>query len=175
MKNIFTLVFILIVAIHANAQYGNIRKYQIEQTGCYCYLPADPGKFDEQHSDDGQLMYTKEVYVNDVTFGIIAVFLNESFAASSADDLKSLLVSYMDFLKQQFEITGAAGYGYGHTMDSNPKAQGIIDFWEDKDGKEYAVKGWIDNNALAFLYVKGKELPNYNVQSLFLNGFVFKK
>jgi hypothetical protein len=175
MKNLFVLNFLIIIAFSVNAQYGNFRKYQIEQTGYYCYLPTDPGKFDEQHSQDGQLMYTKEVYVNDITFGIITVFLNESFANSSADELKSLLVSYMEFLKQQFEITGAAGYGYGHTLESNPKAQGVLDYWEDKDGKNLVVKGWIDNKALAFLFVMGIELPNQNVQSMFLNGFVFKK
>jgi hypothetical protein len=174
-KNIIILFFVLLFAFNTKAQYGNFRKYQVAQTGCYCYMPADPGNFEEQKSEDGQLMYLAEVEVNDNLFGIIMVVLNKEFSTYSANDLKDLLVSYMDFLKESFEVTGSAGYGYGHTLSSNLKAQGIIDYWQCKEGKEIAVKGWIDNNTLAFLYVKGKELPNPNVQSMFLNGFIFKK
>jgi hypothetical protein len=156
-------------------QYGNFRKYQIAETGYYCYLPSDPGQFDKQQSDDGQIMYLTEVNVDQVSFGIITVLLSNDFAGNSAQELKDLLVSYMDYLKQSFEIGGAVGYGYGHTLESNPKAQGILDYWEGKGGNQLVVKGWIDNSAIAFLYIKGNELPNQNVQSLFLNGFVFKK
>jgi len=175
MKKLFTLNILILIAVAVNAQYGNFRKYQIAQTGYYCYIPVDPIKFDEQKSEDGQMMYTKEVIVNETTFGIITVLLDKNFATTSAGDLKELLVSYMDYLKEQFEIEGAAGYGFGHTLTSNSKAQGILDYWEDKSGNEFAVKGWIDNTAIAFMYVKGKELPNINVQNMFLNGFVFKK
>jgi hypothetical protein len=176
MKRIILFLIIGIVAIqNIFGQYGNFRKYQIAETGYYCYLPADPGQFSKQQSEDGQIMYLAEVKVNQVTFGIIAVLLSNDFEGNSAQELKDLLVSYMDFLKQSFEIGGTVGYGYGHTLESNPKAQGILDYWENKDGEEQVVKGWIDNTAIAFLYIKGKELPNQNVQSLFLNGFVFKK
>jgi hypothetical protein len=175
MKVIFLFIIGFIISISVEAQYGNFRKYQIAETGYYCYFPSDPGKFEKQQSDDGQLMYLAETQVNNISFGIITVLLNESFSSSSDSELKDLLISYMDYLKQSFEITGAAGYGFGHTLDSNPKAQGILDYWENKDGQELVVKGWIDNKSLAFLYIKGKELPDTNVQSLFLNGFVFKK
>lgn len=174
-KNILFLIITIIAFEASYGQYGNFRKYQIAETGYYCYLPADPGQFEKQESEDGQLMYLAEVNVNEVSFGVITVFLNENFLTNSAEELKDLLISYMEYLKQSFEITGSVGYGSGHTLNSNLKAQGIIDYWENKEGKQLVVKGWIDNKALAFLYIKGNELPNSNVQSLFLNGFIFKK
>ena len=44
---------------------------------------------------------------------------------------------------------------------------------QNKDGEQLAVTGWVDKKALAFLYIIGKELPPNNVQSLFLNGFIY--
>jgi len=171
MKNLISIIVLLFIVFHVNAQYGNFRKYQIAETAYYCYFPSDPGKFQAQQSEDGQLMYLAEVNVNNNSFGIITVLLNNSFASPTPKELKDLLVSYMDFLKQTFEITGSAGYGYGHTLESRPNTQGILDYWQDKEGNELVVKGWIDNKVIAFLYIKGKNLPVQNVQSLFLNGF----
>jgi hypothetical protein len=175
MKKLFVFTILLFSSFLVNAQYGNFRKYKIAETACFCYFPSNPGKFEEQQSEDGQLMYLAEVEVNENTFGIITVLLNESFSSTPAKELNDLLVSYMDYLKQTFEITSSAGYGFGHTLESNPKAQGILDYWKDKNNKELVVKGWIDNGVIAFLYIRGLNLPNQNVQSLFLNGFIFKK
>ncbi|MFO0749767.1 MAG: hypothetical protein U1F43_29465 [Myxococcota bacterium] len=58
---------------------------------------------------------------------------------AEGDDLKGVLTSYMDYLKTTFGITGAAGYGLGHRLDSEPEARGVIDFWVDKDGDHWAV------------------------------------
>ena len=103
---------------------------------------------------------------------MITVKLSEPVDADGTEDL---MIGYLDFLKSQFEVKESAGYGKGHTMESWPKAKGVIDYWKDSAGLEYKVKAWADGNYLAVLLVYGaKEYPNINVQEIFLNGFRFK-
>jgi hypothetical protein len=151
MKKFLLLTAILVFGtLISSAQYGNFRKYQIAQTAHYCYFPADPGTFDEQKSEDGQLIYTGHVVVNNNTFGVITVLLNESFASNTKEELENLLVSYMDYLKGSFNVTGAVGYGHGHTLNSNPDAIGVLDYWENKDGEQLVVKGWVNKKAISY-------------------------
>ncbi len=176
MKKLFWMIpFFVVIASQIFGQVPHFSKYQISETGYSSYFPADPGKFEVQKSEDDLLLYLGETEVQSCKYGLILVLFEDKLAGSSKEELQDLLISYMDHLKTSFEITGSAGYGKGHTLDSNPDAQGVIDYWENAAGLQYAVKGWIDKNALGFLYVSAKELPNINYQNLFLNGFRFKE
>jgi hypothetical protein len=85
-----------------------------------------------------------------------------------------MITSYLDFLQGQFGITGAAGYGKGHTMETAPNAIGVIDYWEDAEGLQYAVKSWCDGDFLSVMILYGAgEYPIFNAQEMFLNGFRF--
>ena len=46
-------------------------------------------------------------------------------------------------------------------------------YGEDADKEQYAIKGWVDENFIAVLYVSSMEEMNYNFQNLYLNGFRF--
>lgn len=148
-------------------------KYDVAETGCKVYLPADPGDFEMTMSEDKSEVYTAEVTHNDYNFAVIVVKLSEPLEDDNAVK-EDLLTSYLDFLQEQFSVTGSAGYGKGHTLDSAPKAIGVIDYWEDAEGLQYAIKGWCDGNYLAVLMLYGAdEYPIFNVQEMFLNGFRF--
>jgi hypothetical protein len=169
------LTYSLIISGQLLAQNLHFLKYQVGETGYYSYFPGDPGKFDIQKSEDGLLLYVGEIEIQACKYGLVLVLLEDKFFDAGKEQLLDLLISYMDHLKSSFEITGSAGYGKGHTQELNPEVQGVIDFWEDAIGIQFAVKGWIDNKALGFLYISAKKLPNINYQNLFLNGFRFKK
>ncbi len=172
-KSFFLLLLLSIALTSTKAQVPRFSKYPINQTGHFAYFPGDPGVFTPSQSDDGSDVYTAEVEFDSSFYGMIVVdFLAGSMDGSSKENMEELLVNYLDFLQQQFMITSAAGYGRGHTLESNPNAVGVIDYWEDATGFEYKVKGWVDTKTLAVLYIGGKE-PVYNVQEMFLNGFRF--
>ncbi|MCG3168075.1 MAG: hypothetical protein POELPBGB_03875 [Bacteroidia bacterium] len=155
------------------AQVPRFAKYPINQTGHFAYFPSDPGAFDVSKSDDGADVYTAEVEFDSSFYGMIVVdFVPGTMDGSTKEDMEELLVGYLDFLQQQFMITESAGYGRGHTLESNPNAVGVIDYWADETGFEYKVKGWADTKTLAVLYIGGKE-PVFNVQEMYLNGFLF--
>ena len=151
-----------------------LSKIDIGTSGCAAYLPAEMPEFNLEKSEDGADVYTSEIEIDSFVFGCIAVKFVDAFTDSSPDDLEALLISYMEYLKEAFEITGAVGYGKGHTMESAPDARGVIDYWEDDNGNEYAVKGWINQKYLGFLYIGGAgEYPHFNLQQMYLDGFRF--
>ncbi len=176
MKKLFWIISLSLLFVSlAFAQTPRFAKYQIGETGYFSYFPGDPGKFEVQKTEDDLLLYLGETEVQACKYGLIMVLFENKLAGSGKKELLDLLIAYLDYLKTSFEITESAGYGKGHTMESNPEAQGVIDYWENVEGIKFVVKGWIDKNALCFLYISGKEEPNYNYQSLFLNGFRFKE
>jgi hypothetical protein len=104
-------------------------------------------------------------------FSVIAVKFTEAVAD---EDHEALAEAYLNFLKDQFKITGVAGYGRGHTMESNPNAKGIIDFWEDDLMNQYQVKAWIDSHCMGVMILYGpKEFPIFNAAQMFKDGFRF--
>lgn len=148
-------------------------KYDVAETGCKVYLPADPGEFELTLSEDKSEVYTAEVTHNDYNFAVIVVKFSEPIGDVD-DDKTDMVTSYLDFLQGQFGITASAGYGKGHTMESAPDAVGVIDYWEDNEGLQYAIKSWCDGNYLSVLMLYGQgEYPIFNVQEMFLNGFRF--
>lgn len=144
----------------------------IGSTGISAYLPKGFPAFDVADSPDGSRVHSGEIGVGGFAFGCIALRFKDPLAPE--DDAEALLTSYLDFLKSEFHVTSAAGYGRGHTLDSEPRARGVIDYWVDKDGEHYEIEGWVTPTHLAVLYIAGsKDYPNINVQQLYLGGIRF--
>lgn len=152
------------------AQAPRFEKFAIGNSGCAVYAPGDP-MFEFSYSEDSSVVYTGEVAVDSFHFIIICVDLRESVGDDAAVKT-DLLISYLDYLKQAFDITASAGYGTGHTLEGSTTTVGVIDFWEDAFGGQWQVKGWVDSGYLAVLGINGPtEYPYFNAAQLFLNGF----
>lgn len=149
-----------------------LSKIPVGTCGCALYAPEGFAFEPPTKSEDGADVWTGSTMVGEHEFAAIVVKFAQPFAAD--DDVEGILVSYLDFLKGQFSIVGSAGVGKGHTLESNPAAKGVIDFWKDADGADWAVKGWVDRNRLAVLLIQGKgDYPIYNVQTMYFDGFRF--
>jgi len=143
---------------------------------CDCALYAPPGMpfAAPERSEDGAEVWTGETHQDGWTYGVVAVRFAEPFTDSSPQDLEDLLVSYMDFLRSQSDITADAGVGRGHTHSENAAARGVIDYWQGSDGDQWALKGWVDAHHLAVLYIAGPgEYPWFSAQQMYLDGFRF--
>ncbi|MBK8558079.1 MAG: hypothetical protein IPL65_21095 [Lewinellaceae bacterium] len=151
-------------------------KTAVGETGCFAYLPQDMPEFEMNPSEDGAEVYTAEVTVGDFAYSCIGVKFSEPFSDSSPDDMEALLESYLDFLKDAFEIEGSAGYGHGHTLEAYPDARGLLDYWRDADGLEYSIMGWANQSNLGVLIIYGKtEYPSVSAANMYLNGWRFGK
>lgn len=179
MKKVFLNYVFICISMLAMAQttkqVPRLEKTPIENSGCFAYLPKSvkPIEFQKSKSEDGADIYTAEVKNGDHVFSII--FVNLGFTIDNKPQQEELLISYMDHLKESFEIVESAGYGKGHTLKNFPKAVGVLDYWEDEQGEKYVVKSWQNDTYLAVMMLSGaKEYPYFNVQEMFLNGIVFK-
>ncbi len=180
MKRIATWLSLLLLPILLTAQTTStakvprLSKMAIGQSGCAAYFPAGMPDFELSKSEDGADVYTSEVEVDGFLFGCIAVKFGEPFTDSSPEEMEALLISYMEFLQSNFGITASAGVGKGHTLESAPDARGVIDYWEDAAGVQYAVKGWVNQQALGIMVIYGaSEYPHFNLQQMYLDGFRF--
>lgn len=174
MRNILSFGLLLLLALTVSAQETpRFKKYPIGESGMYVYMPGDPGEFEQTESEDKSQVYTGEAEVNGFNFAVIGVKFSEPMG-SSKEELEELLISYLDYLQGQFGIVESAGYGKGHTLDSDESVIGVLDYWKDEDGLDWVVKGWINNDYLAVLAVYGTgDYPQYTVQDLFLHGIRF--
>jgi hypothetical protein len=149
------------------------RRTNLGESGLSAYLPPDFPPFSVAPSEDGSDVYTSELEQGGFVYGCIAV----RFAGpleGTPEDLEGLLIAYLDFLQSQLGVTGAVGYGRGHTLEGEADVRGVIDYWEDAQGTKYAVKGWVNGTHLAVLYIAGpSEYPVFNAQQMYLDGIRF--
>lgn len=178
-----TLLFILsLVTLFSFSQEDTVEfsvprftKQAIGNSGCFAYVPSSETlAVIEEFSQDSSVVYTAEIQNGEYLFAIIVVKLNGT-ELTTDEEKDEMMVSYLDFLQESFMIIDAVGYGYGHTMTDKPDVRGIIDFWVDEDGDQWAVKSWSNNNTLAVMLEFGpNEYPSYSALQLFLDGFRFE-
>lgn len=172
MKVFFATIFFCTCISLVNAQ--GMKKYDIDDSGCKAYFFCDPGAATKSYSEDSSEIYTMECKADNLHYGLICV--KYGAAALPIVEPEALMIQYIDYLKQEFKIKESAGYGKGHTMSSNVKATGMIDYWKDSEGREWKIKSWTDGQFIGFMYVYGDaELPGDKTSKIdvFLNGFRF--
>lgn len=175
MKDSIPIVSYLIAAcLPLLAQNPELENYQINETGYSALFPANPGKAEVSLSDNELYVYASEVEFAGVRYGLVMIPLENNFINSEKEVLESVLISYMNFLKLSFDITSSIGFIKEQRHPRNERATGILDFWEDEKKAQWAVKGWIDNDVLAILYVNSQNPSSMPVPYGFLDGFAFK-
>ena len=166
-----TIIFIGILA--ANCVSGqSLKKYAISTSGCSAYFFCDPtSTFNTAKSPDSSDVFTGECDNSDVSYGIICVRLKDKITDLAAAE--EVLVSYLDYLKGSMHIVSAAGYGKGHKLKNREDTRGMIDYWKDKDGLNWKVKGWTNGKYVCVLYVFAKDDVPETKANVFLDGLVF--
>ena len=168
MSRNFAVLIFLALTITAKSQC--LKKYDIAKSGCSVYMYCAPGRFEEDYSEDSSKVYTAECSLNDgIHYGIVCVKLLT--AVSNINEAEDLLASYLDYLKTNFMIKSAAGYGRGNRLNDREDTRGIVDYWKDDQKNNWKVKGWTDGKFIGVLYAySAKELPEEKV-NVFLNSF----
>ena len=168
MKKLTGSLLFMVLINCSNAQ--SLKKYAIGNSGCSVYTFCNP-VFEETYSEDSSKIFTGECEKDTVYYGVICVKLQT--ATSNLDVAEELVVSYLDFLKKNFEIASAAGYGKGNRLNSNENTRGVIDYWQDKKKNNWKVKGWTDGKFIGIVYVYTQlEVPESKA-NVFLNSFRF--
>ena len=171
MKRILpALIFLCLISTLTFSQ-DQFSKYPIGTSGCSAYFFSDPGQANVSFSPDSSSVYTLESSDTEgLTYSIIVIDLSIELAE---EEIETMLISYLDYLKEQFSVTASVGYGKGHRLGSYERAIGVIDFWNTQED-DVAIKAWGDPNFLAVMMVfseKGKDVTSKS--QAFFNGFRF--
>ncbi len=168
----FSLLIILqlsFLTYSHNSDVPRFTKSKIGNSDCYAYFPTQNPIINVSYSEDSSAIYTYEEYIGNHTFSLIQVDFSE--AINDSLEQQTILISYLEYLKQQFDIAQYAGYGYGHSLESNPKTHGVIDYWEDSNKTQFAVKAWANSKHITVFFIFGKEeYPYLTVSDLFFDG-----
>lgn len=169
MRKMLLLIFSTLSFIIAQSQ--SFKKYEISTSGCTVYMYCAPGRFDETYSEDSSKVYTAECNMDGLNYGIICVkLLIPSESISEAEDM---LISYLDYLKVNFDIKSAVGYGRGNRLNNREDTRGVVDYWKDGDNNNWKVKAWTNGKIIGVLYAySSKELPETKIDA-FLNSLRF--
>ncbi|TND10405.1 MAG: hypothetical protein FD123_47 [Bacteroidetes bacterium] len=181
MKKIVVLLSVTIFSFQLSAQTTadaprpNMSRQEIGKTGYSAMMPDGMPMNGPVITPDSSQRFTGTKDVGGgFTFGFIAVKFQE-FDNSTPDELEDLLVTYLDSVQKSWNIVKTNGYGGGKTLASDSKARGVIDYWSDKDGKEYALKGWANKTGLCVLYIQGPNIyPHTTIADSFFDQFRFK-
>lgn len=158
--------FIAIIGSHAQT----LKKVPIANTGCSVYAYCELN-FDKSFSPDSSTIYVAECAAGEMNYGVICVKL--SLPTDSLNIAENTLISYLDYLKSNLNITEAVGYGKGHRLNNNEKTRGVLDYWKDSDKNNWKIKAWTDGKFFGVLYGYSlKELPEAKL-NVFLEGFRF--
>lgn len=166
MKTLFLLLCFAFFSWGASAQ--GLKKYAIANSGCSLYSYCE-SKYKTEFSADSSTLFRGECVNGGVTYGVICVkLLNPVENLVMAEDL---MISYVDYLKQSFDIKQAAGYGKGYVLNGYNETRGILDYWKDAAGDQWKITAWTDGRFIGFMYAYSKNtLPEEKVNA-FLEGF----
>lgn len=149
-----------------------LAKMEVGTSGFALYAPPGLSFGAPEKSQDGADVWISDVRVDAWTYGAVVVKFNGMDPAAPGDELESMLIGYLEFLRGQLGITATVGVGRGHTLESAPAARGVIDIWQDAEGDTWQVKAWVEPRGLAVLFIAGKgDYPWFNLQQMYLNGF----
>jgi hypothetical protein len=176
MKKTFFLFCFVLTAYQLIAKPPRMAKYPVGKSGIQLYFPAKPSEATLSYSEDSSKIYT----ISSLDTSQNSQYYFDAIIVELKDDIKAqehiddLVVPYLDFLKKQFNIANAVGYGKGHTLSTHLTAKGVIDYWDDGDGLMYKVTGWGAEKYIVILVVYGvEEYPIFNITEMFKNGVRF--
>ncbi|MES2589996.1 MAG: hypothetical protein V4622_13540 [Bacteroidota bacterium] len=174
MKKLILFIFLFATTVFSqNTKIPRFTKSKIGNSSSWAYLPSQNPQFTTSFSEDSSVIYTFEETIGEHEFMMLQVDFSEPIIDSLEQE--ALLISYLDFLKTQFNITQSVGYGRGHFLESNPKTHGVIDYCEDEAKNKYQLKGWINTNHLTVYFIYGKEeYPNLNIRNMFFDGIRYE-
>lgn len=164
----FLIPFFIFLAAFSSLRAQVFKKYPIGQSGCSAYFYCDPGTFSLEKSPDSSDVYTGECANGDTHYGLICVKFKTKI--DDMQEAENMLMSYLDYLKQNLNITKAVGYGKGHRLKNREDTRGILDYWEDKDKANWKVKAWTDGKFIGVMYAYSNNELNETKINLFLEG-----
>lgn len=144
--------------------------FEVSSCGCTARLPAQP-LTKKLRDEKGNPVYVGQAKEQHVTYGFATVELEQHLY--NREEAEQTLFLFMEAMHPSFNIEYTTALTHGYTHPHSPHVWGMTDYWQDKDGQDWKVKGWTDGRIMTVLYVKNIGGVSFERQDAFLNSFQF--
>ena len=156
------------LAMRINTQ-RKLQQQYIGTTGCSALLYAQQDDLNKVKTASGDDLYFHEHKSKGVSYGMILVEMQDDHDLVIATEM---LISYIDKLRSPLSIMHRVGI----TKDidwNTTESSTILDYWQDKKGADWKIKGYTNGRQLAVLYVRNIGQVDVKKQDQFLDSFHF--
>lgn len=162
MENLFVFLATSLVLRTANSRF---RRYAI-CPGCSSYLNTSARRLHIRRTKDGDTIYFNEYTSRGVTYGMVCVQMSSRHTERQSE---KILVNYMNRARKPMHIAANSYMEIVHEMQHLT----ITDYWQDKNGIDWKVKGYTNGKIVALLYVKNISDTSVSHHDAYLDGFRF--
>jgi hypothetical protein len=164
-----SLLLLLAGSLFFRNSTKSFQKYTLPRTGCTVLLLPT---FNHQtlFTSENELLHYANCTEGNIHFGVLCAELNKPLSYFEAEEK---LVRFADGVRAGLNIPHNTGISTGHTLRNEKNTLGIIDFWQDRKGIDWKVKGYINGRYMAVLYVKNINEGDSLKQEAFLDSFEF--
>lgn len=162
MENLFLFLATSIVLRVASPR---LRRYIVCQ-GCSTLLHAGTKRLQVHRTNDGDKLYFNEYASDGVTYGIICVQMKQVYTLEKTE---AILKQFMKRAQKPMHINCHSSM----ELECGKQHLSITDYWQDKAGIDWKVKGYTNGKILSLLYVKNITDTSVSSHDAYLNGFRF--
>lgn len=162
MENLF--LFLATSLVLRNTASG-FRRFQICD-GCSSLLHSSSRKLHIRYTKEGDKLYFNEHAVDGITYGLICVEMNEWYTLHQTEDI---LVHYLSRMRKPLHIA----HNLSMDISFHKTHVTIADYWQDKAGVDWKIKGYSNGKILTVLYVKNINDTAVANHDAYLNGVRF--
>ena len=143
------------------------RTFEIGNTGATVRLPKNFDGFEHSLTAHGDDFFLGEGHEGAVQYGVLYIRLKEPMENLEA---QTLMTTYLEKLQGPMNIDHNTGYHYCLNAPDASPVRKIQDYWQDKWGRDWKVKGYTDGNFMAVLYVQNISDVVVKRQDFFLDS-----
>ena len=162
------LILLLAASLGLHTPPSKFRRYPIGHSGCSALFFPGANTLHVQYTSEGDKIYFNDHTVKGVTYGLIAVQMKEVFTLREAE---KILTHYVNRLRKPFLIE----FNLSMEIKSLRTSLELIDYWQDKEGRDWKIKGYTNGKTIAVLYVKNLASGYIGDQESFLNSIKFSR
>ncbi len=163
------LILLVATTLMATIRPRRLRQTPIAATGCSLRMPNHKG-FHVSETASGDHMYFSETAMNGAVYGIVMIKFR---GGKPASEWKSLLSEFTENLHPSFGIAHATGAEWNYWHPQSPTAIGFSEYAQDRNGADWKIQSWINNEVMTVLYVKNINEAPMKLQEDFLESFRF--
>lgn len=134
--------------------------------GCSALLNSGNKTLHVRYTKEGDKIHFNEYTIDGVVYGLVCVQMREVQTLYAAE---KILVQFTGEAKKAFRIVCDAGA----EIESGKRCLTYTDYWQDKAGADWKVKGYTNGKHVAFLYVRNIADTAVKNHDAYLNGFRF--